>query len=139
MHLAGKIIAVDFDGTCVTHDFPRIGRDIGAVPVLKELVAAGAKLILFTMRSGTFLSDAIDWFSSNGIELYAANENPQQREWTASPKVYAHIYVDDAAFGAPLIHPPNERPFIHWDSVRAKLLPQTVIRYSEPKGWGSGG
>jgi hypothetical protein len=32
------IIAVDFDGTCVTHDFPHVGKDIGAVPVLKELV-----------------------------------------------------------------------------------------------------
>lgn len=28
-------IGIDFDGTCVTHDFPRIGKDIGAQPVLK--------------------------------------------------------------------------------------------------------
>ena len=31
------IIAIDFDGTCVTHDFPRVGSDIGAIPVLKNL------------------------------------------------------------------------------------------------------
>lgn len=24
------IIAVDFDGTCVTHEFPRVGKEIGA-------------------------------------------------------------------------------------------------------------
>ncbi len=24
------IIAIDFDGTCVTHMYPKIGRDIGA-------------------------------------------------------------------------------------------------------------
>ena len=45
------IIAVDFDGTCVTHEFPEVGRDIGAVPVLKELVEKGHKIILYTMRS----------------------------------------------------------------------------------------
>ena len=45
------IIVVDFDGTCVTHEFPEVGRDIGAVSVLKELVEKGHKIILYTMRS----------------------------------------------------------------------------------------
>ena len=44
-------IAIDFDGTCVTHDYPEVGKDIGAVPVLKRLIDAGHKLILHTMRS----------------------------------------------------------------------------------------
>ena len=44
-------IVIDFDGTVVTHDFPKVGNDIGAVPVLKELIANGHRLILFTMRS----------------------------------------------------------------------------------------
>ena len=45
------IIAVDFDGTCVTHEFPRVGKEIGAAEVLKELTDKGHKIILFTMRS----------------------------------------------------------------------------------------
>lgn len=45
------IIGIDFDGTVVTHDFPKIGKDIGAVTILKRLVENGHKLILFTMRS----------------------------------------------------------------------------------------
>ena len=45
------VIAVDFDGTCVTHEFPKVGKDIGAVPVLKKLVEKGHKIILYTMRS----------------------------------------------------------------------------------------
>lgn len=45
------IIAVDFDGTCVTHEFPRVGEEIGAAEVLKELTDKGHKIILFTMRS----------------------------------------------------------------------------------------
>ena len=45
-------IAVDFDGTCVTHEYPYLGQDIGAAPVLRELADAGYRLILNTMRSG---------------------------------------------------------------------------------------
>jgi len=50
------ITGIDFDGTCVTHKFPKIGKEIGAVPVLKKLVEQGHRLILFTMRSD--MSDA---------------------------------------------------------------------------------
>jgi hydroxymethylpyrimidine pyrophosphatase-like HAD family hydrolase len=46
-----KIIAIDFDGTCVSHEYPLVGKDIGAIPVLKELMSNGHRLILFTMRS----------------------------------------------------------------------------------------
>ena len=45
------IIAIDFDGTCVTHEFPSVGKSIGAEKVLKRLVDNGHQLILFTMRS----------------------------------------------------------------------------------------
>lgn len=112
-------IAIDFDGTCVTHEFPKVGRDIGAVRVLKKLIAHGHKLILYTMRSncegntgaskefpevinGNFLNDAIDWFIANGIELHGIQTNPDQLSWTTSPKCYAQMYIDDAALGCPL-------------------------------------
>ena len=55
------IICVDFDGTCVTHDYPRIGSEIGAIPVLKKLVEKGHQLILWTIRSGDELQAACDW------------------------------------------------------------------------------
>lgn len=45
------VIAVDFDGTCVTHEFPKIGKDIGAIPVLRKLVEKEHQIILYTMRS----------------------------------------------------------------------------------------
>ena len=44
-------INIDFDGTCVTHEFPNVGKSIGAEKVLKRLVDNGHQLILFTMRS----------------------------------------------------------------------------------------
>ena len=123
-------IAVDFDGTCVTHEYPNVGRDIGAVPVLKKLVEAGHKLILNTMRSGDELADAIQWFIDNDIPLFGANENPTQKSWTASPKVYAHIYIDDAALGCPLTTDKITRPFVDWKEVEKQLRKMKLITYN---------
>ena len=123
MDLANAIIAVDFDGTCVTHKYPEIGEDIGAVPVLKELTERGAQLILWTMRSGNSLDSAVEWFRANGIPLAGVNHNRTQHTWTSSPKAYAHLYIDDAALGAPLVRENTERPYIDWAAVRAALLP----------------
>lgn len=122
-------IAIDFDGTCVTHDYPRIGKEIGATKVLKRLVEAGHKLILNTMRSDKELQDAVNWFKKNGIELYGVNENPTQKRWTNSPKVYAHMYIDDAALGCPLINAPelSNRPFVDWDSINRQLIQKGII------------
>jgi hypothetical protein len=124
------IIGIDFDGTCVTHDYPEIGKDIGAVAVLKRLVNSGHKLILNTMRSGVKLQDAINWFIDNDIPLYGANENPTQKSWTNSPKVYAHLYIDDAALGCPLKMDLNlsNRPFVDWEVVSFLLFENSVLK-----------
>ncbi|MFA5036929.1 MAG: hypothetical protein WC479_07110 [Candidatus Izemoplasmatales bacterium] len=132
------IIACDFDGTCVTHEFPKIGKDIGAVPVLKELIANGHKLILWTMRSdivnpkseseciilesGYYLSEAVRWFKENEIPLFGVQTNPTQSGWTKSPKAYAELYIDDAGLGCPLIYVENGRPYVDWQSVREILI-----------------
>ncbi len=122
------IIAVDFDGTVVSHEYPHIGEDIGAVPVLKELVAAGHKLILYTMRSGRLLDEARMWFERNGIELYAVNENPEQAGWTSSVKVYANLYIDDCALGCPIRFADGiRRPFVDWPKVRERLAYDGVL------------
>ena len=122
-------IAIDFDGTCVTHDYPRIGKDIHAIPVLKKLVSNGHKLILNTMRSGKELDDAVNWFKENNIELFGINENPTQKRWTNSPKVYAHMYIDDAAFGCPLLNIPeiSDRSFVNWVSIEVTFSQMGII------------
>ncbi len=102
MAIRNALIAVDFDGTVVTHAYPEIGDDAGAVPVLKELTDNGCRLILFTMRHGKLLDDAIRWFRERGIPLYAVNENPSQQRWTSSPKVHADLYIDDSSLGCPI-------------------------------------
>ena len=117
------IIALDFDGTCVRHEYPRIGADIGAVPVLKALTRRGFKIILWTMRSGPGLDAAVGWFTKHGIPLFGVQTNPQQKEWTDSPKAYANLYIDDAGLGIPLIRPEGERPYVDWAGVSGLLLP----------------
>jgi hypothetical protein len=138
-------ICIDFDGTCVTHEFPKIGKDIGAVPILKKIVASGHQLILWTMRSNTLpvlytengeckeycncLTEAVDWFANNGIELYGVNVNPTQTKWTDSPKIYGHLYIDDAALGCPLILDAklSNRPFVDWKRVKQLLMHRGVF------------
>jgi len=136
------IIAIDFDGTCVTHEYPLIGRNIGASDVLKKIVDAGHFLILFTMRSGKELEDSVAWFETNGIPLYGIQTNPTQHAWTTSHKAYAQLYIDDAALGCPLTqdrvpHPDPSykgetiaigRPYVDWTSVEIELKKQGILK-----------
>lgn len=129
IHIKLLDIAVDFDGTCVSHAYPSIGRDIGAVPVLKSLVERGHNLILHTMRCGAMLDAAVEWFSENDIPLYGVAKNPTQHTWTQSPKCYAQVYIDDAALGCPLSIDPavSDRPFVNWNRVMAMLHEQGIV------------
>lgn len=122
-------IAVDFDGTVVTHEYPIVGRDIGAVPVLRKLINNKHKLLLNTMRSGQSLDSAIDWFNVRNIFLHGINTNPSQKEWTISPKCYAELYIDDAALGVPLVYPDDgqTRPYVDWKSVELILCNKGII------------
>ena len=126
-------ICIDFDGTCVTHEFPRVGKDIGAVPILKKLVDKGHRLILFTMRSngqdsGDVLSNAIIWFKENGIELYGINRNPTQDKWTRSQKAYGQLYIDDASLGCPLKFTHiSDRPYVDWIKVEKLLKEMNIL------------
>lgn len=122
------IIAVDFDGTCVKHRYPMVGEDVdGAVSVLKELVRKGHKIILYTMRSGDTLDNAISWFIDNDIELWGINRNPELK------KCY-DVVIDGTL-------KPHENDFVRRcvkahnstvDELRSlgKLSPQDDIKYS---------
>jgi hypothetical protein len=125
----GYVIAVDFDGTCVEHNYPAIGMDVeGAVDVLRTLNKHGHRIILNTMRSGQRLEAAVRWFRDRKIELWAVNRNPEQEQWTTSPKVYADIYIDDSALGCPLIFLEGvRRPVVNWSKVRQLLESDGII------------
>ena len=115
------IIGIDFDGTVVTHEYPRTGQDIGAVPVLKKMIEDGHKIVLNTMRSGQELMNAVNWFENNEIKPYGVNRTPGQESWTRSPKVNANLYIDDRALGCHLLTDGNGRAYVDWRKV-AELL-----------------
>ena len=107
--------------------------------MLKEIINCGHKLILYTMRSSNRkdgsdpLRDAVNWFLERDIPLFGVNENKEQYYWTSSPKVYAHVYIDDAAIGCPLIFNAeiHNRPFVNWFLVRELLIEKELIKRSE--------
>lgn len=131
------ILVLDMDGTVVAHEYPDIGKDIGAVPYLKQLTDVGVKIILYTMRSHLkvtkyekfkdvdrdCLQEAIDWFKNNDIPLFGVNENPEQKWWTESPKPHGDLCLDDRNLGTPLIfNPILGRHHVDWNTVGPQLL-----------------
>lgn len=116
-------IGLDFDGTVVKHKYPAIGEPLEyAIETIAELQGAGHKIILYTMRSGERLEQAVEYLEENGIKLYKVNENPSQKHWTESPKIFCNLYIDDAALGCPLDYEATSRPFVDWVTVRELLV-----------------
>ena len=98
------IIAIDFDGTIVEHRYPQIGRELPfAIETLKKLSAERHKLILWTVREGRLLDEAIEFCRSRGLEFYAVNrdypEEEQERNNHFSRKLKADLFIDDRNLG----------------------------------------
>lgn len=112
-------IAIDFDGTIVEHQYPDIGPEApGAIEWMKRFIEAGARLILFTMRSGDTLYEAVEFCQRAGVTFFGVNENPNQIIWTISPKPYAQVYIDDHGVGIPLRASMTvERQCVDWSRV----------------------
>jgi hypothetical protein len=99
---SGIKIAVDFDGTIVEHEYPEIGKEkLFAFLTLKELNKKGARLILWTFRTGKELEDAVEFCRKNGVEFYAVNKNyPEEvMNETVSRKIDVDIFIDDKNVG----------------------------------------
>jgi hypothetical protein len=95
-------IAIDFDGTIVEHDYPKIGKEkLFAFRTLKELEKEGANLILWTFRTGKELEEAVEYCRQNGIEFYAVNKNYPEEviDDSVSRKIDADLYIDDKNLG----------------------------------------
>lgn len=97
-------IAVDFDGTIVEHEYPAIGREIPfAVDTLKMLIADGHRLILWSVREGQLLDEAVDWCEQRGVRFFAVNSNfPEEdpekfKDYTRKLKV--EMFIDDRNVG----------------------------------------
>lgn len=97
------VIAVDFDGTIVTHEYPKIGREIPfSIDTLKLLQKETQhQFILWTVREGDELKEAVEYCRSKGLEFYAVNSNfPEETAKDKQPrKLKADLFIDDRNLG----------------------------------------
>ena len=98
------IIAVDFDGTIVEHRYPEIGKEIPfATDTLRMLINDQHRLILWTVREGDLLQEAIDWCHERGVDFWAINRDYPEEEAEKnnhfSRKIKADYFIDDRNIG----------------------------------------
>lgn len=96
------IIAVDFDGTVVEHSYPKIGKEIPfAIDVMKRLIQDGHQLILWTVREGELLQEAVKYCTDRGVSFYAVNESMPDvvPDEIGSRKITADLFIDDRNIG----------------------------------------
>lgn len=96
-----KVIAIDYDETLALNSWPGIGEPNWTVINRAKIArASGAKLILWTCRSGEKLAEAVEACRKWGLEFDAVNDNTQELKelWNDNPrKIAADVYVDDKA------------------------------------------
>lgn len=119
-----KVALIDFDGTICKHEFPRIGEALPeCFDVLKEMKAAGWKLILWTCREDSqydinrkYLKEAVEFCRQNGVEFDAVNDSLPEEDFRPEDfkrrKPYAKVHIDDRNLGG----------FPGWGVVRKILL-----------------
>lgn len=94
-----KTVAVDFDGTLCTDEYPYIGSpNLSLILALKRFRSRGGNIILWTCREGELLADAVSWCHYKGLDFDAVNENLSEnieKYRTDSRKVFADLYIDD--------------------------------------------
>lgn len=98
------IIAVDFDGTIVAHKYPEIGQEVPfAIDTLKMLIKDQHRLILWSVREGALLDEAVEWCRTRGVEFYAVNkdypEEEKEKNNHFSRKLKADFFIDDRNVG----------------------------------------
>lgn len=98
------VIAVDFDGTIVEDRYPEIGTEQPfATETLRMLIRDRHQLILWTVREGRCLEEAIEWCRERGVEFYAVNKDYPEEEISKnnhySRKIKADFFIDDRGIG----------------------------------------
>lgn len=119
-------VAVDFDGTIVENEYPQLGKPmLFAFETLKELQKRGFVLILWTVRTGELLEEAVEFCRQNGVEFYAVNRNhPEEFPDPETPrKLDVDVFIDDRNLGG----------FPGWDKVFSMLCPNEPYEVSQKK------
>ena len=136
-------IAVDFDGTIVEHKYPEIGKEIPfATATLKMFINDHHKLILWSVREGKLLEEAVEWCRARGVEFYAINKDFPEEEVEKSKhfsrKIKADVWIDDRNIGGlPDWGTIYEMISKHktYEQIMAEQLGVSELKKSKKKWW----
>jgi hypothetical protein len=112
-------IAVDFDGTIVENEYPKIGKEkLFAFETLGALQKERHQLILWTVRQGKELEEAVRFCRKKGIEFYAINKTDPEEDIdydSCSRKINVDCFIDDRNAGG----------FPGWSAIWEWFHPET--------------
>ncbi len=123
-----KIIAIDFDGTIVKDEYPKIGiPQLFAFDTMKKMQQNGYRLILWTLRDGQKLKEAVAFCKEHGIEFYAVNKNYPEEVVTEKTirKLHADLFIDDRNVGG----------FIGWGKIHQIFFGDETLAQPKKKGF----
>ena len=123
-----KIIAIDFDGTIVKDEYPKIGPpQLFAFETMKKMQQNGYRLILWTLRETKKLEEAVEFCKNNGVEFYAVNKNYPEEKVTDDTirKLHADIFIDDRNIGG----------FIGWGKIHQIFFIDEAMEVPKKKGF----
>lgn len=125
MLIESKVIAVDFDGTIVQNKYPKIGKPLPfAFETLKLLQKEGHRLVMWTVRSGKSLEEAVEFCRQHGMEFYAINECYEGEE-VKNRKLNADIFIDDRNVGG----------LPQWGEIYQMISGKEKLLLAPKKGW----
>lgn len=94
-------LAVDFDGTLVSENWPDIvDFDMDLIEAFIHAKEKGHQIILHTCREGEHLDEALESMALLGLEFDAVNENVEKEfhGLILSRKPSADVYFDNKSF-----------------------------------------
>ena len=137
------IIAIDFDGTIVEHKYPEIGTEIPfAIDTFKMLINDRHRLILWSVREGVLLEEAVEYCRKRGVEFYAVNKDYPEEKTTDrnfSRKLKVDMFIDDRNLGGlpdwgTIYRMISERKS-YTDILREEMAEQSNDYYKPKKKW----
>lgn len=136
-------IAIDFDGTIVEHRYPEIGPEIPfAIDTLKMLINDRHRLILWSVREGVLLEEAVEYCRKRGVEFYAVNKDYPEEKTTDrnfSRKLKVDMFIDDRNLGGipdwGTIYRMIKEKKSYADIVKEEMAEQNEDYYKPKRKW----
>ena len=138
-------VYLEFDGTVVEHAYPRVGKVvIGAFETIEKLQKKGYEICLNTYRADLDGEEGIQYalkiLNTMGLRYnvkqggeFTPIENVVNKKitpipWSESLNGKKFLFIDDQAYGTPLVHATFEPGFmVDWEKVEKDLIIKNIL------------